>query len=1019
MGVQHSIASMADDNRRILRVDVLPILGSGLVDSRANALISSLPRPLASQIAATRTSLGYTIKGDFSEVEATHAATNLFSDPIIETFTIDGSIGAGQLPDGNYSDLTVQVGFKPGVTDNRAMAAEDGLGTMFPNKSNKVASTISYHFWLHDDHFEIDELVNQLHNPMLEEYSILDGNNRIGNLIRFPNLKRQKYVGPRIVNLDVDDGELKRISEDGLLALNLVEMKAIQGYYKQQDTQKTRSQYDLPVDSPTDVELECLAQTWSEHCSHKIFSAKIQHTDNEDGTTYTIDSLFKTHIVAPTNAISKEVDWLLSVFHDNSGVIAWTDEWSLCMKAETHNSPSALDPFGGAMTGIVGVNRDILGTGLGARPIANTDVFCFGPPDYSGTLPKGLFHPSRIFSGVHSGVRAGGNESGIPTVNGSIVFDDRYIGKPLVYCGTVGLMPRYLPDGRESHVKTPKPGDLIYMVGGRVGSDGIHGATFSSLELTEDSPSSAVQIGDPITQKKMLDMILEARDAGLIQVITDNGAGGLSSSVGEMAELTGGATIDLGAVPLKQLGLKSWEILVSESQERMTVGIRGEDSDEFERLARLHEVEATAIGKFSDSGFFQVNHNEKCVGLIPIAFLHEGCPQLQLESEWKPPTNPDVVLPTPTLASLSGALEKILARPNVASKEWWVRSYDHEVIAQTVVKPFVGLDHDAPGDAAVIAPLPGSTTGAVISNGIVPRYSDIDAYSMTAAAIDEAVRNAVCVGVDLSMIAGLDNFCWPDPIESEKTPDGKQKLAQLVRSNQALDDVCRAYTLPCISGKDSMKNDAVIEGQKISVPPTLLFSLIGRHKDITRAVTSDFKDYDDHIYLLGLTKQEIGASELAFMLRDSDSSSGIGTSVPTLDPERNIALYKALTNAMENRMIRSAHDCSDGGLSVSLAESCFGFSGGADIDVTEILLEDDELDEWGALFGESLGRIIVSVSPECVMEFEKRMKGHAVYKLGKTTSGREVKISAHGKTVLKCDVDSLKAAWKGTLDRRA
>ena len=403
MGVQHSIACMAHDNPRILRVDVLPIPGSGLVDSRANALINSLPKPLAGQIAATRTSLGYTIKGDFTEQEATHAATNLFSDPIIETFSIDGSIGAGQLPDGNYSDLTVQVGFKPGVTDNRAMAAEDGLGTIFPNKSNKVASTISYHFWLHNDHLELDELVNQLHNPMLEEYSILDGQNRIANLIRFPNLKQQNYVEPRIVNLDVDDRELERISDDGLLALNLLEMKAIQGYFKQQDTQEIRSQYDLPADSPTDVELECLAQTWSEHCSHKIFSAKIQHTDNEDGTTSTIDSLFKTHIVAPTNAISKEVDWLLSVFHDNSGVIAWTDEWSLCMKAETHNSPSALDPFGGAMTGIVGVNRDILGTGLGAKPIANTDVFCFGPPDYSGTLPKGLFPFSHILRSAFGG----------------------------------------------------------------------------------------------------------------------------------------------------------------------------------------------------------------------------------------------------------------------------------------------------------------------------------------------------------------------------------------------------------------------------------------------------------------------------------------------------------------------------------------------------------------------------------------------------------------------------------------
>ena len=512
----------------------------------------------------------------------------------------------------------------------------------------------------------------------------------------------------------------------------------------------------------------------------------------------------------PTLDIQEEEDWLLSIFHDNSGVISWNDEWSVCIKAETHNSPSALDPYGGAITGIVGVNRDILGTGLGARPIANTDVFCFGPPDYSGSIPEGLFHPSRVFRGVHSGVRSGGNESGIPTVNGAIVFDERYIGKPLVFCGTVGIMPRRLPDGRESHVKTPKPGDVVYMVGGRVGSDGIHGATFSSLELTEESPSSAVQIGDPITQKKMLDMILEARDAGLIQVITDNGAGGLSSSVGEMAELTGGAEIDLATVPLKQAGLSSWEILVSESQERMTVGVHPEDCHEFEALASLHEVEATVVGTFTDSGAFVVRHGETPVAHIPIHFLHDGCPQLRLESEWDPPAHMPVETPELDPDGMGRLLGRLIARPNVASKEWWVRSYDHEVIAQSVIKPFCGANHDAPGDAAVIAPIQGGTQGLVISNGIAPRYSDIDSYAMAAASVDEALRNAVCVGVDLEMIAGLDNFCWPDPIESSKTPDGRYKLAQLVRANRALDDVCRAYRLPCISGKDSMKNDAML-----------------------------------------------------------------------------------------------------------------------------------------------------------------------------------------------------------------
>ena len=717
----------------------------------------------------------------------------------------------------------------------------------------------------------------------------------------------------------------------------------------------------------------------------------------------------------PTLDIQKEVDWLLSIFHDNSGVIAWNENWSLCMKAETHNSPSALDPFGGAMTGIVGVNRDILGTGLGARPIANTDVFCFGPPDYTGNIPKGLFHPSRVFRGVHAGVRAGGNESGIPTVNGAIIFDERYLGKPLVYCGTVGIMPRLLPDGRESHDKTPTPGDIVYMVGGRVGFDGIHGATFSSLELTEDSPSSAVQIGDPITQKKMLDMIIEARDEGLIQVITDNGAGGLSSSVGEMAELTGGADLDLSVVPLKQAGLSPWEILVSESQERMTVGVKPEDCESFEALADLHEVEATAVGKFTDSGAFTVRMGTDVVAHLPISFLHDGCPQLELDSEWTPPTHAEVLLPE--VSQMGEALSRLIARPNIASKEWWVRSYDHEVIAQSVIKPFCGVNHDAPGDAAVIAPIQGQTQGAVISNGIIPRYSDIDAYAMTAASIDEALRNAVCVGVDLDLIAGLDNFCWPDPVESEKTPDGRYKLAQLVRANRALDDVCRAYKLPCISGKDSMKNDAKLYGEKISIPPTILFSLIGNHQDVRKAVSSDFKSPGDRIYLCGESHQELGASEIAYMLRDeTQGQSGIGGRVPEIDTTRNLAMYRALTGAMQKELVASAHDCSDGGLAVAISECCFGSDSGARVDISPIMYDCNQIEPWGAMFGESLGRILVSVKPENSEAFENLMTDHACYFLGVVEEGDTISVNNGDTTLISTSMSSLRKAWKETLD---
>ena len=547
-----------------------------------------------------------------------------------------------------------------------------------------------------------------------------------------------------------------------------------------------------------------------------------------------------------------------------------------------------------------------------------------------------------------------------------------------------------------------------------MGSDGIHGATFSSLELTEESPSSAVQIGDPITQKKMLDMILEARDAGLIQVITDNGAGGLSSSVGEMAELTGGAELDLQKVPLKQSGLSSWEILVSESQERMTVGVRPEDCKDFENLARMHEVEATEVGLFTNSGNFVVRHGETPVANLPIKLLFHGCPQLKLESEWQPPAHMPVETPDLDEIEMGRLLGRLLARPNIASKEWWVRSYDHEVIAQSVIKPFGGINHDAPGDAAVIAPLHGDTQGLVISNGIAPRYSDIDSYAMAAASVDEALRNAVCVGVDLDLISGLDNFCWPDPIESSKTPDGKYKLAQLVRANRALDEVCRAYRLPCISGKDSMKNDAMLGGEKISVPPTLLFSLLGNHQDVRRAVSSDFKNPGDAIFLVGQTHQEIGASELSYMLRE-EGKGGIGGAVPEIDPHRNMAVYRALSSAMGDELVASAHDCSDGGLAVTLAECCFGSDSGAMLDIAPLWSDCEHLDIWGALFGESLGRILVSTSPDDKEAFMDSMIGVTCHYLGEVSNDDVISFSREGNEVLNASMEELRKLWKGTL----
>jgi len=995
----------------IVRVEVTPKQGEGMRDVRGELVKRQLSADHGLEISSVRSIVGFLVKSEIDSEAIRPRVDDLFTDPIIEIGTVDALTLEDRSLFSNRPDISISIGFKPGVTDNPGKAALDGFRTIFPDcgEEAQVATYLTFAFNGIPKGTDAKWLAGQLHNGLIERALTSEGDEEIP-AIPFPTVVPSEYLQPATIDLEVEDEELIKLSDEGLLALNLEEMQTIQAHYRDPEVRAARAAMGLPENAPTDVELECLAQTWSEHCKHKIFAAHIHHIDSETGEDCEIDSLFKTHIMKPTLDMKDEVDWLLSVFHDNSGVIAWDDEWSMCMKAETHNSPSALDPYGGAMTGIVGVNRDILGTGLGARPIANTDVFCFGPPDWEGDLPENLFPPSRVFRGVHAGVRVGGNESGIPTVNGAIVFDDRYIGKPLVYCGTIGMMPRRLADGRESHEKNPKAGDLVYMVGGRVGYDGIHGATFSSLELTEESPSSAVQIGDPITQKKMVDMILEARDAGLITCITDNGAGGLSSSIGEMAEYTNGCEIDLAKVPLKQEGLSSWEILVSESQERMTVAVTEADAPAFEALAALHEVEATLVAYFTDTGLFHVKHGESTVASLPIEFLHDGVPQLRLESEWVAPSHPEFIYPNGT--NHSSLLLRMLARPNIASKETWVRQYDHEVIAQTAVKPFVGIERDGPGDAGLLAPLHGSTHGLVVSNGISPRYSDIDAGAMAAAAVDEAVRNAVCTGVDLSRIAGLDNFCWPDPIESKKTPDGKFKLAQLVRANRELERICRAYFVPCISGKDSMKNDYGSGENKISIPPTLLFSVFGDHPDVRYTTTSDLKP-GESLYIIGESKQELGASELAFMLTEAGEAKGIGGEVPRLpSPERNLSNYKALTEAIQTGLVRTAHDCSEGGVAIAIAEMCIGGRTGAEIDIDG----PGNADQIGRLWGESLGRIIVGVAQSKRSEFLKQMSGHDLTYLGETIDGNDLRIYDGDEILVEANVLEMVTAWKGSLD---
>ncbi len=963
----------------------------GMRDALGESIKKRIIEDLHIEVESIKTIDIYTFDADLLHEQIRLLGEEVFADPVIQIYS-DSPLAE------DFSWL-IEVGFKPGVTDNVGATAKKASEDVLKTRLHGVYFSRQYLIKGDITEEEVKQIAGDLlANSLIERWEITSTNDwdkEKGIHLPLPAIRGEHVPSVLTLDLNVSDGELKEISRQRLLALDLSEMRAIRRYFDNADVRARRKEPGLSL--PTDVEIEVLAQTWSEHCKHKIFNSQITYTD-EKGTEI-INSLFNTFIKRATLEINRP--WLVSVFTDNAGVIRFNDDYNLVMKVETHNTPSALDPYGGAITGIVGVNRDPLGTGMGARLIFNTDVFCFASPFYNERLPRRLLHPKRIFEGVRRGVEHGGNKSGIPTVNGCIVFDDRYLGKPLVYCGTGGIMPSVI-NGKPSHIKEIHPGDLIVMVGGRIGKDGIHGATFSSLELDEDSPVTAVQIGDPITQKKMLDFLLEARDMGLYNAITDNGAGGLSSSVGEMAQLSGGCLINLERCPLKYAGLDPWEILLSESQERMTLAVSPLKLDDFLDLAKTRDVEATVIGTFTDSGKFHVMYGDKNVAYLDMDFLHRGLPTMKLNARWETRRFEE---PVPGDVDLTAALKTLLSRLNICSKEYVIRQYDHEVQAGSVIKP---LTWDGPSDAAVIRPLLESMEGVVVANGICPRYGDIDTYHMTACAIDEAIRNHISVGGSLDHVAGLDNFCWCDPVKSDKTPDGEYKLAQLVRANMALYDYTTAFGVPCISGKDSMKNDYQIGGRKISIPPTVLFSTIGKIEDVRKAVTMDVKRPDDRVYVLGMTKDELGGSEYFASL------GFIGNDVPKVDAACAKRLYTALERAIREGTVASCHDCSDGGLGVALAESAFSGNSGMTVELTKVPAENIKRADT-ILFSESQSRFVVTVSPDKVGRFEEIMEGNVFADIGAVTWQQNFTIMDGEKVILSAGIDEFKEAWQKTL----
>ncbi|MCP4763022.1 MAG: phosphoribosylformylglycinamidine synthase [archaeon] len=933
----------------------------------------------------------YTLEGKLTQDELIFLGKEVFSDPISENFSIDKPLAS------SFNGTIAEVGFKPGVTDNVGTTAIEGVEDAIKKTLN--GAYFSKQYLLYGIEPKVAEIIvkDLLANILIERWEIIDGKDYSGFKAFVPKviLKNEPIVEE--IDLNVSDEKLMEISYNRVLALNLEEMTALKNFYANENTQNERKKLGLP-NNPTDVELECMAQTWSEHCCHKIFNAKIEY--EEEGRKETINSLFKSYIKKSTDEINS--DFLVSVFKDNAGVIKFTEDHTFCFKVETHNSPTALDPYGGALTGIVGCNRDPAGTGKGFKLIFNTNIFCFASPFYEKVIPPRLFHPRRVLKGVHKGVIDGGNQSGIPTVNGSLYFDDRFVGKPLVFVGTGGIAPTKI-NNKYTHEKAPNPGDLAVMIGGRIGADGIHGATFSSLEINENSPATAVQIGAPIVQKKTLDMLLEARDKDLINAITDNGAGGLSSSFGEMGEEIG-VKLELDKPPLKYSGLMPWEILISEAQERMSVAVSPEKIEDFMDLAKDYSVEATIVGEFNDSRSFQLYYDNKLIGNIPMEFLHDGVPQKQMKGVWKPIKGEDPEIPEPK--DYSQILKQILGRLNVCSKEDAIlRRYDHEVQGGSIVKPFTGVENDGPSDSAVIKPLFNSWNGLSISHGICSRYSDIDTYAMVANSIDEAVRNAVCTGADPNYMAGLDNFCWAMGYSNE---DEIRYTGLLVRANKALYDITTTYQIPCISGKDSMRNDYRIGDTKVSVPPTMLYSLAGKIPDVRNAITMDVKNEGDLVYILGITKKELGATEYF------DELGYKGVSVPQVVPKKAIDRYRTLYKAIQNRLVRSAHDCSDGGLGVALAESAFAGGFGMEIDLKKIPNDNVKRDDY-MLFSESPSRIIVTIKPENKEAFEILFENKDFANIG-VVKGKNLIINGlSGNKIIECKISELKEAWQLTL----
>jgi phosphoribosylformylglycinamidine synthase len=939
-------------------------------DPRAAGLLHDAHALGLTRLTGLRCADLYFIEGALSDADRQRLATELLSDPVSQTGAWRNQPSAIS----HRRSAVIEVALRPGVTDpvaEQIVRAAHELGIAAVTRAATGQRYIVVGRGLREA--DLHQLARGLlANDVIQHYAL-------GQIEpHFPQDAAATDRTELIPVRELEPEKLLALSRERRAALDLAEMLAVQHYYRSEGR------------DPTDVEFEMIAQTWSEHCVHKTFKAKITVEDwrverfNRQPATE-INGLLKTYLKAATDKIA--APWVRSAFVDNAGILDFDDEYEVSFKVETHNHPSAIEPFGGANTGVGGVIRDVLG--VSAKPIAATDVLCFGPQHVDpAALPTGVLHPRRVRSGVVAGIQDYGNKIGLPTVNGAILYDDGYTANPLVFCGCVGLAPK------GKHPRTPQPGDRVIVLGGRTGRDGLRGATFSSMTMdaqTGEVAGASVQIGDPIIEKGLIEVITRARDLGLYHAITDCGAGGLSSAVGEMASGCG-AEVDLSRVRLKYAGLAPWEIWLSEAQERMVLAVAPEAVARLQAVCDTFDVELTDIGVFTDTGRLWVSYAGKRVLDLASDFLHEGIPQRQLQArigatENSPLTNPPITNYGITLLSL-------LSHPTIASKAEVIRVYDHEVQGGTVVKPLTGALNDGPSDACVLKPAgTQGLRGIVLSNGVNPQFGKLDPYRMAVSVVDEALRNAVAVGADPSRLAILDNFCWGDP----KRPE---TLGGLVEAARGCHDAALHYDTPFISGKDSLNNEYLgSDGQRHAIPPTLLISAIGLIEDVSRAATMDLKAAGNSVYLLGETRPEFGGSHFN-LISDSPLTNHAVPSLPAYAPK----LYRSLHAAISHGLVRACHDLSEGGLAVAAAEMCLGGRLG-------MALTLDTDDPVTALFSESNGRLLAEVEPAHCAEFERLLAGLPFARVGMVTGGQRLTLGTREQPLLSLPIADLVTAW--------